>query len=115
MIKKIINSNGNLNKLFQLIFKNQKISIVNIGDGEKIEIDGIFIAEGIAGGSNFAKKLGIITKGDNIDVNENMQTNIPGIFACGDLTGGLYQINKSVYEGAKAGLQAVKYLKEVKE
>ena len=58
--------------------------------------------------------MGIITKEDNsIDVNENMKTNIEGIFACGDITGGFLQVNKAVYEGSKAGLEAVKYIKEV--
>ena len=100
------------------IIGEEKVSQIEFEDGENLKIDGIFIAEGVAGGSNFAKKIGIITKGDNgdnIDVDENMQTNIPGIFACGNLTGGLLQINKSVYEGAKAALQAVKYIKEVKK
>lgn len=63
-------------------------------------------------GTSFAKKLGIITKDDTIVVNENMETNIKGIFACGNLTGGLLQVNKAVYEGAKAGLQAAKLIKE---
>jgi len=44
-----------------------------------------------------------------------METNIRGIFACGDCTGGLLQISKAVYEGTKAGLQAIKYFKERKE
>ena len=37
-----------------------------------------------------------------------METNIKGIYACGDCTGGLLQINKAVYEGAKAGLAVLK-------
>ncbi|MBO4815700.1 MAG: NAD(P)/FAD-dependent oxidoreductase [Clostridia bacterium] len=94
---------------------NEKVDSIEFEDGEKIDIDGIFVAEGIAGGASFAKKLGIITKGDNIEVNRNMETNIPGIFACGNLTGGLLQINKAVYEGAKAGLQAVNYIKNKEE
>ena len=39
-----------------------------------------------------------------ISVNENMETTIPGLFACGDCTGGLLQISKAIYEGTKAGL-----------
>lgn len=92
----------------------QKVKAIEFEDGDILEIDGIFVAEGIAGGGSFAKKLGIITKGnngDNLEVNENMETNIKGIFACGNLTGGLLQVNKAVYEGAKAGLQAVKFVK----
>lgn len=93
------------------IIGEQKVKAIEFEDGDILEIDGIFVAEGIAGGGSFAKKLGIITKGDNLVVNENMETNVKGIFACGNLTGGLLQVNKAVYEGAKAGLQAVKYVK----
>lgn len=87
-----------------------KVNFIKFDDGNKINVDGVFIAQGIAGGVNFAKKLGIQTKDNNIIVNENMETNVKGIFACGNLTGGLLQVSKAVYEGAKAGLQAVKYV-----
>ena len=43
-----------------------------------------------------------------------METNVPGIYACGDCTGGLLQISKAVYQGTVAGLETVKYLKNVK-
>ena len=93
----------------------EKVEFVEFEDGDKIKVDGVFIAQGIASGVNFAKKLGIITKGDNIIVNENMETNVNGIFASGNLTGGLLQVSKAVYEGAKAGLQAVKYLNDIEK
>ena len=50
-------------------------------------------------------------KNGNIIVDENMMTNVKGIFACGNITGGLLQVNKSAYEGAKAGLSVSKFLK----
>lgn len=100
-------------RLIKQIHGEEKVKYIEFEDGTKMDTDGIFIAQGIAGGSNFAKKLGIITKGDNIVVNENMQTNIDGIFACGNITGGLLQINKAVYEGAKAGLEAANYVKNI--
>ena len=59
-----------------------------------------------------ARKLGIIIENNTIIVDNNMKTNIKGVFACGDCTGGLLQISKAVYEGAKAGISAVEYLKE---
>ena len=93
---------------------NEKVNSIEFEDGQKIDVDGIFVALGEAGGADFAKKLGIIMKKDNIKVNENMETNIPGIFACGNVTGGLLQISKSVYEGAKAGIQAVQYVRQIK-
>ena len=85
-----------------------KVEEVRFKDGTIIKTDGIFVAEGVAGSSEFAKKLGIITQKDKIVVNENMETNIKGIYACGDCTGGLLQVSKAVYEGAKAGLEVIK-------
>ena len=85
-----------------------KVEEVRFKDGTTIKTDGIFVAEGVAGSSEFAKKLGIITQKDKIVVNENMETNVKGIYACGDCTGGLLQVSKAVYEGAKAGLEVIK-------
>ena len=50
-------------------------------------------------------------KNGKIVVDDNMKTNIDGIYACGDCTGGLLQVSKSVYEGTKAGLAVIDYLK----
>lgn len=92
-----------------------KVEEIEFEDNSVLKTDGIFIAEGIAGSTEFAKKLGILVEKNRIIVNENMETNIKGIYACGDCTGGLLQISKAVYEGAKAGLQAIKYFKQIKE
>ena len=73
-----------------------------------MKIDGIFIAQGVAGSTDFAKKLGAKIENDKIVVYDNMQTSIKGLFACGDCTGGLYHISKAVYEGTKAGLAVLK-------
>ena len=84
-----------------------KVEEIKFKDGSTLKTDGIFVAQGVAGSSEFAKKLGIMTNKDKIIVNENMETNIKGIYACGDCTGGLLQVSKAVYEGAKAGLQVI--------
>jgi thioredoxin reductase (NADPH) len=47
-------------------------------------------------------------------VDENMATTLPGLYAAGDCTGGLLQIAKAVYEGAKAGTEAVKFIRGAK-
>ena len=88
-----------------------RVEEVEFEDDTKLPVDGIFVANGIAGRSEFAKKLGILTNKENIVVNENMETNIPGIYACGDCTGGILQVSKAVYEGAKAGLEVIKYVR----
>ena len=91
---------------------DNKVEEVEFDDNNTTKTDGIFVALGVAGGNEFARKLGMITQKDRIVVNENMETNIPGIYACGDCVGGLLQISKSVYEGTKAGLQAIQYIRE---
>ena len=83
---------------------------IKFEDDSILKADGVFIAQGTAGATDFAKKLGIITKNDKIVVDENMETNIKGIYACGDCTGGLLQVSKAVYEGTKAGLAVIEYL-----
>ncbi len=88
-----------------------KLSKVVFEDGSELELDGVFIAQGVAGGADFAKKLGVTLNGSDIKVNPDMSTNLKGVFACGNATGGLLQVCKAVYEGAEAGLSAVKYIK----
>ena len=71
-------------------------------------LNGVFIAMGTASSSDLARKIGARIENNNIVVNENMETTVPSLFACGDCTGGLLQISKAVYEGAKAGLAVLK-------
>ena len=114
--KNEINNNGQtqfkiVDKKIKEINGNVKVEKIVFEDLSEIKVDGIFVALGEAGATDFAKTLGIIMENGNIKVNENMETNVKGIYACGNITGGLLQVNKSVYEGAKAGLAAVNYVK----
>jgi thioredoxin reductase (NADPH) len=61
-----------------------------------------------------ARKAGIMldASGKHIQIGQDGSTNVPGIFAAGDCTGGLLQVAKAVHEGAEAGLAAVRYLKK---
>ena len=92
-----------------------KVEDVIFEDNTKRKLDGIFIALGTANATDFGKKLGLNIQQNNIIVDNQMQTNMPGIFACGDCTGGLLQISKAVYEGTKAGLSVIDYLRKIKE
>ena len=90
---------------------DNKVETVNFADGTSEKIDGIFIAIGTAGGTDLATKMGVLMDDNIIVVNEKMETNVPGIYACGNITGGLLQVNKAAYEGAQAGLNAIVYVK----
>lgn len=85
-----------------------KLEEVEFEDNTTQNLNGVFIAMGTASSSDLARKIGARIENNNIIVNENMETTVPGLFACGDCTGGLLQISKAVYEGAKAGLAVLK-------
>lgn len=98
-------------KKIKEIHGEERVKSIEFEDGEQLEVDGIFIALGKAGGSDFAKKMGVMLEKDNIKVDENMKTNIEGLYSCGDVTGGLLQVCKAVYDGARAGLDSAKYIR----
>lgn len=87
-----------------------RIEEVEFDNNNTKKIEGVFIAIGTATSADLAKKIGAVVKNNNVVVNENMETTVKGLYACGDCTGGLLQINKSVYEGAKAALEIIKQL-----
>lgn len=83
---------------------NSVIEEVEFVNNKKKKIDGVFVAIGTASSTDLARKIGAVVKNNTIVVNENMETTVKGLYACGDCTGGLLQVNKAVYEGAKAAL-----------
>lgn len=83
-------------------------------DGSALDADGLFVALGSAGSADLARRLGARLNGPCIAVDASCATNVPGLFAAGDCTGGLLQIAKAVHEGAIAALAAVKYIRAKK-
>ena len=99
--KKIMSVNG-----------ENTVRSVTFDDGEILEISGIFVALGVAGSTDLARKIGIEVSDNKIIVNEDMQTNIECIFAAGDCRGGVMQVSKAVADGAKAAFAMIKFLKK---
>lgn len=92
------------------------IEEIEFEDNTTKKIDGLFVALGTASSSDLARKLGIILdEKNNIKVDSKMETNIKGVYACGDCTGGILQISKAVYEGMTAGMSVIQLLKSTKE
>lgn len=105
-----------VNKLkIKRITGSDRVEKIEFTDGTELSANGVFIAYGVAGSTALAKKIGIVTDKNKILVNEEMETNIPGIYAAGDCTGGLLQVCKAVYEGAKAGTEIVKRINKNKK
>ena len=74
-------------------------------------INGIFVAIGTASTNDLARKIGARVENNKIIVNDNLETTVPNLYACGDCTGGILQISKATYEGTKVGLEIVNKLK----
>ncbi|MBQ3099677.1 MAG: NAD(P)/FAD-dependent oxidoreductase [Clostridia bacterium] len=91
-----------------------RVERIVFDDGESIAVSGLFIAEGSAGAAELARKAGAILDGNDIQVDENMRATMPGLYACGDCTGPIYQISKAVWQGACAALDMNVYLKKNK-
>jgi thioredoxin reductase (NADPH) len=89
------------------------LQALHMEDGEMVPLSGLFIAQGVAGSTDLARKIGAGTEGNRIAVDAHMATNIPGLYAAGDCTGGLLQVAKAVYEGAEAGHSAIKYIRSL--
>ncbi|MCX7747878.1 MAG: NAD(P)/FAD-dependent oxidoreductase [Clostridia bacterium] len=83
-------------------------------DGTFEMLDGLFIAYESASSVDFARKLGIIVDENSVVVDKNMQTNLEGLFAAGDCTGGFKQISVAVGQGALAGRGIIEYVKKTK-
>lgn len=90
----------------------EKIENVSFLDKSSLNVNGLFIAVGIASSTDFARKLGAITNNNNIVVDKDMKTNVLGLYAAGDCTGGTLQISKAVCEGMMAATSAIKYIRK---
>lgn len=91
-----------------------KLEGITFDDGSQIHPDGLFIALGTADSSDIARKLGAEINGRFIAVQPDFSTNVPGLYAAGDCTGGFLQVAKAVHEGAVAGTAIIKYLRSKK-
>jgi thioredoxin reductase (NADPH) len=84
-------------------------------DGQRLPVSGVFIEQGAKGIMELATALGIQLDDEMkyIAADKGQATNVPGIFAAGDVCGPPWQMAKAVGEGCVAGLSAAKYAKKL--
>lgn len=87
---------------------------IHFKDGKTQKLDGLFVAYGTASSVDFAKKLGVLTENNAILVDNKQSTNIEGVFAAGDCTGGFKQIATAVGQGAVAGKSIIEFVRTIK-
>jgi thioredoxin reductase (NADPH) len=87
-----------------------------LADGSKIAVTGVFIELGARGVLELAAHIGIQFDDEMkyIDTNKKMETNVPGVFAAGDICGPPWQMAKAVGEGCVAGIAAATYAKKMR-
>lgn len=90
----------------------ENVSSVSFESGEELSVKGVFVALGVAGSTDIARKIGAFISDGKITVNESLETSVPGLFAAGDCVGGTLQIYKAVRDGAVAARSAIKFIKK---
>ncbi len=94
--------------LGSVVLKNMKTNEVT-----EAPMDGAFVAIGEIPQVQLAKILGVDLDDEGfIKVNREMRTSVPGVYAAGDVTGGLKQIVTAAGEGATAATSAFEDLME---
>ncbi|GBE31173.1 thioredoxin reductase [bacterium BMS3Bbin05] len=85
------------------------VRLRNLKQDETYEmpVDGVFVAIGYDPVNELAKKTGVdLTDEGYIKVDERLRTSIRGIYAAGDITGGVKQIVTAVGQGSIAAITA---------
>lgn len=83
----------------------------NSGETRSIELEGIFVQIGLLPNSEWLKDTVKTTAYGEIEIDAKGQTNIPGVFAAGDVTNVPYkQIIIALGEGSRSSLSAFDYL-----
>ncbi len=79
----------------------------------EINVDGVFISIGYVPSTIIARDAGVnVDKDGYIIVDRYQRTNIDGVFAAGDVTGGIMQVSTAVGEGTVAGISAYNFIKK---
>ena len=112
IIEAVPNSDGMIQKI---LCKSNISESEEIEDIKEFELSCLFILSHISSNSIF-KKAGVdLDVMGNITVDEEQKTNLKGVYAAGDCTGGVFQVVFATAEGSRAGINACKYLRQLKK
>jgi len=91
------------------------IKILKQKEMQKLDVQGLFIYIGYEPDTDYLESLGLNLEDQYVMVDSKMQTNISGIYACGDvLKKDLYQLTTAIGEASLAAYQVKMYLENVK-
>lgn len=95
----------------------EAIELVNEGNGQKesLKVDGVLVHVGLDPNTDYLEGVVPLDEQKQIIVNESMETEIPGIFAAGDIrSGSPRQVSTAAGDGATAGMAAQGFLQKLK-
>jgi thioredoxin reductase (NADPH) len=104
------------NKIVEKINGEEKVESLDLKDTannekSKLEVDGVFISIGEIPQNELAKQLGVkLDEKGYITTDEQQRTSVKGVYAAGDITGGLRQVITACSEGAIAALASTEVL-----
>jgi thioredoxin reductase (NADPH) len=99
------------------ILGDREVEAVMLSDGTRLDVKGVFIELGAKGAVALAGELGVALDTETMQyivTNKRQATNVPGIYAAGDVCGLPWQLAKAVGEGCVAGLEAAAYAKRMR-
>jgi thioredoxin reductase (NADPH) len=95
---------------------NQKVESLGVHDVKsnkksKLPVDGVFVSIGEEPQNMLAKEIGIkLDEKGFVNVDKKQRTSVKGVYAAGDITGGLRQVVTACAEGAIAALSSTEAL-----
>jgi thioredoxin reductase (NADPH) len=101
-----------INGTISEVVGSSKVEAVVIGEGN-VPADAVFMLRDAVAPTALIE--GLETEGNFIAVNKNMETNIEGVYASGDITGKPLQLSKAVSEGLIAAQHAALQIDKIKE
>lgn len=92
---------------------NAVLAII-LESGQRLPVSGVFIEQGAKGLMELATRLGIMLDDEMqyIRTDKQQATNLPGVYAAGDVCGPPWQMAKAVGEGCVAGISAANFAKK---
>jgi thioredoxin reductase (NADPH) len=93
----------------------EKLTLKNVVTGKQSELrlDGVFASIGLKPNTAYLKELVTLDEAGMVVVNDRMETNVPGIFAAGDIRhNSIRQAIAAAGDGAIAAISAKKWIEE---
>ena len=96
------------------ILGEREVTGVQLKSGKTLDVKGVFIELGAKGVLELAASLGLMMDDEMkyLKADKQQATNLPGVFAAGDICGPPWQMAKAIGEGCVAGINAANFAKK---